>query len=626
MAPAHDNFDSLFQFLPIGAYRVAPNGRQVRANPALAQLNGFADEATHLQAVTDIDTQWYVQPGRRGEFMRLLERDGTVVGFESEVYRYKTRERIWVNENAHRVLDAAGRMLYFEGTVEEITDHVQAREALRQSQQHLQEILALVPGMVYRTVIDAGGQRRMSFVSPGVRALFGLEVGELLADGNALHRLRHPDDHERVQAETSRSVEQGQPLQTESRVVLDSGEQKWIQLISAPAPDEDGQTVRVGLIVDITGRKRAEEALRENSEVWKRALESTGDGVWDWHLPEDRIELSAQCRALFGYPKLPWTGRSVQFERSAHPDDLPAAMRARAEHLAGRSAAYVGEYRVRCHDGSWKRIRSRGVVISRDTAGKPLRMVGTHTDVTDIHEAEALRAERDRAAAADRAKSQFLSRVSHELRTPLNAILGFAQLLEMEPGSDQRQLSWIAQVLAGGRHLLALMDDVLELSSLQTGQLQVNAQPVALHSAVETVLGMLAGAAAEADVRLEAAPAAQPLAVRADRTRLTQILSNLLSNAIKYNRRGGWVRIDAHVEGDQIAIEISDSGAGLSPAQLALLFKPFERLGAAQGPVAGTGLGLALSRELAEAMGGSVSAASEQGIGSTFTLRLPAVS
>ena len=401
MVSAQDHFDSLFRFLPIGAYRVAPDGRQVRANPALVALNGFVDEAEQLHSAIAIETQWYVQPERRAEFQRLLERDGTVVGFESEVYRYKTRERIWINENAHRVLDAAGRMLYYEGTVEEITDRVRAREALRQSQQHLQEILALVPGMIFRTVIDADDQRRMSFVSPGVRALFGLEPEQLLTDGNALHRLRHPDDRARLQIETRRSVIKAEPLQTEARVVLDSGEQKWIQLISAPAPDENGQKVRVGLIVDITDRKRAEEAVRENSEVWKRALESTGDGVWDLDVPHDRVELSAQCRALFGHPKRAWKGRPLQLERAVHPDDLPETLQARAEHLAGRTAAYVSEYRTQCRNGQWKRIRSRGVVISRDAEGKPLRMVGTDTDVTDVREAEALRAERDRAAAAD---------------------------------------------------------------------------------------------------------------------------------------------------------------------------------------------------------------------------------
>ncbi|MDQ2780644.1 MAG: PAS domain-containing protein [Pseudomonadota bacterium] len=623
MPASHNHFDSLFRFLPIGAYRVASDGRQIRANPALVQLNGFDDEAEQLLCTIDLDSQWYVQPGRRTEFLRLLERDGTVVGFESEVYRYKTRERIWVSENAHRVLDEQGRMLYFEGTIEEITDRVLAREALRQSQQHLQEILELVPGMIYRTVVDAANNRHMSFVSPGVRALFGLEPEQLLADGNALHRLRHPADRDRLQAETTSSVQQSEPLQTESRVVLDSGEQKWIQLISAPAPTEDGQKVRVGLIVDITARKHAEEALRENSEIWKSALESTGDGVWDWHLEKDRIELSAQCRALFGYAKKAWTGRPTTFERSAHPDDLPAVERARADHVAGLTPAYVGEYRVRCVDGSWKCIRSRGVVISRDASGKALRMVGTHTDVTDQRQTDALRAERDRAAAADRAKSQFLSRVSHELRTPLNAILGFAQLLEMEPGDGPRQLSWTAQVLEGGRHLLALMDDVLALSSLQSGQLQVDAEPIVVTAALQTVLAMLSGAAGEAGVQVDVSTVADTLAVRADRRRLTQILANLLSNAIKYNRRGGWVRISAQTEGDQVAIAFSDSGPGLSAEQIARLFKPFERLGAARGPVAGTGLGLALSLELAEAMGGHVSAASGEGVGSTFTLWLP---
>src|SRR5690606_18688908 len=145
----------------------------------------------------------------------------------------------------------------------------------------------------------------------------------------------------------------------------------------------------------------------------------------------------------------------------------------------------------RCKDGSWKWVLSRGMVISRDARSRPLRMIGTHTDVTERKESEALRRERDRADAANRATTQFLSRVSHELRTPLNGILGFAQLLSLDPGNGPRQLGWIDQVLRSGRHLLALVEDILDSSSAQTGQLALDLGEVDFAGVVTEAWSML---------------------------------------------------------------------------------------------------------------------------------------
>ena len=614
---SNDNFSTLFNFLPIGAYRSSPQGRQLRANPALVRLNGFADEAEQLAAVADIAGGWYVDAGRRDAFMRAMDTDGRVIAFESEIYRYKTRERIWISENAHVVRDATGAVLYYEGTVEEITDRVRAREELHQ-------IMDLVPGMVYRVEMLPGDQRRPTYISSGVRALLDLEPEEVLADSQLMVRMRHPDDRARVEAESRLATESRGPLHTEMRMVLRGGRTKWVQVISAAAPSEPGRSARVGIALDISERKQAERALREQGELWKRALESSGDGVWDWHVTSGVETFSSALLALYGYADGELQARTEALDAIAHPDDVAAMLHARAEHLAGRTPRYVNEHRVRCKDGSWKWILSRGIVIARDAAGAPLRMIGTHTDITNAKHADELRFERDRAAAADLAKSQFLSRVSHELRTPLNAVLGFSQLLEIDEEIGERQRHWVRQVLHSGRHLLALMDDVLDLSSAQTGQLPMNIEPTLLRPVVEEVCAMFDLPARQAGVSLvDEVPHGDPLAVRADRKRLKQVLSNLLSNGIKYNLAGGWVRIHARRAGEQVEITVTDNGPGLTPEQQARLFQPFERLGAQRGSVAGSGLGLALARQLAQAMGGTLAVRSASGAGASFELSLP---
>ncbi len=623
MTLADDDFSTLFSFLPIGAYRASPQGRQLRANPALARLNGFADEAEQIAAVSDIAGSWYVDPTRREAFIQAMERDGRVVAFESEVYRYKSRERIWINENAHLVHDAAGAVLYYEGTVEVITERVLERQALQQSREQLRQIMALIPGMVYRVEVLPGDGRRATYVSPGVRGLLGVEPHEVLADGGLMIGMRHPDDRARVMAESRRATERCETLETELRMQLRDGTTKWVQVISAPAPGDAATSARVGIVLDITARKQAEHALREQGELWKRALDSSGDGVWDWDIVAGVQTFSSALLALYGYTAGELGADPNALDALTHPDDIPAMQRASQDHLDGRTPRYAHEHRRKCKDGSWKWVLSRGIVMARDAAGKPLRMIGTHTDITSAKHANELRHERDRAAAADLAKSQFLSRVSHELRTPLNAILGFSQLLEIDESIGERHRHWVSQVLQSGRHLLGLMDDILDLSSAQTGQLPMSIEPQALRLVVEEVCAMFDLAARKSGVSLvDEVAHGDGLTVRADRKRLKQVLSNLLSNAIKYNRPGGWVRIGARQDGGQLAITVTDNGPGLTADQQARLFQPFERLGAQRSSVAGTGLGLALARQLAEAMGGTVTVRSAPGEGAAFELRL----
>ncbi len=767
LAPdAHDGWSSLFEFLPIGAYRSTPDGRQLRANPALVRLNGFASEAEQVASVRDIGVEWYVQPGRRDEFKALIERDGRVVAFESEIYRHKTRERIWVRENAHAVRGPDGAVRYYEGTVEEITDIVRTRQALALSEASVREIVALVPGVIYRLIVEpdgrrrftyiservqelygvsaaevladsavltscihpadrervasevvrvaedgspldlefrirhtagrerwvhwrgsaagrgaddrvvragvviditerklaeieaargqvqlqqlvdlipgvvfrmrfgAGGERRYSYVSDRVRELYGLEPEEVLRDGWSLARLRRPDAAEHVAKVSDKAIEEGRELDYEVPLRLRDGTEKWIHLRSAPGPAEDGDAVRVGVLLDVTARKEAAMALQRQSELWLGALQASGDGVWDWRVQEGVEILSPQCKALYGFApdELPDTPDAL--DSRTHPDDLARLRADRDAHFQGRTARYVNEHRVQCKDGRWKWILSRGLVIERDAEGRPLRMIGTHTDVTAAKQAEVLRLERDNAAAADRAKSEFLSRVSHELRTPLNAVLGFAQLLEMDPGGcGSRQRGWVQQVLGSGRHLLALLEDILDLSSLQSGRLAMSLEPVPLDEVIGEAWTMLAAGAIDTPAlsrRFDNRVAGSGCTVLADRKRLKQIVSNLLSNAIKYNRAGGWVRVEVLEapparpgDPERWELRVTDEGQGLDAHQLSRLFSPFDRLGAERGPVAGTGLGLALTKQLVEALAGEIGVESAPGEGSTFWVRLP---
>ena len=230
---------------------------------------------------------------------------------------------------------------------------------------------------------------------------------------------------------------------------------------------------------------------------------------------------------------------------------------------------------------------------------------------------------RDAALTATQAKNAFLSSTSHELRTPLNAVLGFAQLLQLSDlGEEDREA--VERILAAGRHLLALINELIDIARIESGEFSLSVEPVAVHPVAEETCQLMAPLAADRSITISQDCPAAGLAVNADRQRLSQILVNLISNAIKYNRHGGTVTLTCQaVSSGQVSLAVADTGPGIPAADLDRIFHPFERLGAEQTAIEGTGIGLPLARAFAEAMKGHLTVASAPGEGTTFTVTLP---
>jgi len=379
---------TLLEFVPIGAYRSNESGEMLRANAALVHINGYNTEAELLKGVKDIASEWYVEPGRRDQFKTLMARDGRVVDFVSEIYRHKTRERCWIRENAHQVRSDTGELLYYEGTIEDISASHRALQGLRDSELMLREITSEVPGMLYRIVFQSGQPGRYTFVSSGVRALYGMEPEAVLQDSAVLRNMRHPQDRQRIDAQVSKALRERSPLHIEFRIILHDGTQKWLEMMSTHARTSPEGDIRNGVMQDITERKTAEIALQESEDRWKLALESTGDGVWDWYVQTGKEFFSQRCKEIYGFSADEIGDDSDALDGRTHPDDMEQMLRDREAHFKGLTDAYRNEHRIRCKDGSWKWVLTRGMVISRDEHGAPLRMIGTHTDITDRKTAE----------------------------------------------------------------------------------------------------------------------------------------------------------------------------------------------------------------------------------------------
>jgi signal transduction histidine kinase len=246
--------------------------------------------------------------------------------------------------------------------------------------------------------------------------------------------------------------------------------------------------------------------------------------------------------------------------------------------------------------------------------------------VVDITAARELQREREARAVAEetgRRQAAFLSRVSHELRTPLNAILGFGQLLQPDLTASPRQAGYIGHIVKAGQHMLALVDDLLQLQRIEQGRFEPQRAPLRAVLLLETVVQMLGPMAQAAGVTLRG-EADEGLVLDSDERCLRQILLNLGSNAVKYGRRGGQVVLAARAQAAGFVIEVRDDGPGMDEAQLARLFRPFDRLGQESSTVAGSGLGLVISRQLAQALGGTLQISSRPGEGTCATLQVPA--
>ena len=375
---------------------------------------------------------------------------------------------------------------------------------------------------------------------------------------------------------------------------------------------------------EVGERRRAEQALRESEQRWRNIVDHIPIGVVYTDLAGRIRETNPKLCELLGMDSARVCQHSLA--ELTCPEDRAADAEQLRALMAGERSLVRQRVRLVRADGSLIWVQT-GLSLLRDTQGKPLRVAGVVEDITEhLKLADAERA-RESAEAASRAKSEFLSRMSHELRTPLNAILGFSQLLTMdrEPVPSQRQLSWTEQVQRAGWHLLSLINEMLDLSRIEAGQLNLDTTAVPVAAALHKSLAMVAQAAEQRGVRLDTSACNPALTAWADDTRLTQVLTNLLSNAVKYNRPGGQVRCAVRARSPGLVdIAVADDGQGLTAAQLSNLFQPFNRLGHEHGDVEGTGLGLVISRRLAEAMGGVLTAASTQGQGAVFTLTLPA--
>ena len=428
----------------------------------------------------------------------------------------------------------------------------------------------------------------------------------------------HPDDRELVHQRFRRWLAgETSDLQAELRIVRTDGQVRHLRTHSM-LEHRGVVPVHFGIVIDVSDRRLADQALRRADE--RAALAARGAGIGTWEL--DRLsgtnQWDPQMWRLRGRAPRSQAPTAAEMLDMVHPADHEVMRRRFVD--AGHSDEIVDhQFRVLWPDGSEHWLASRSATV-RDAQGAAERRIGVNWDITAARQAEAERRDREAAEQANVTKSRFLARMSHELRTPLNAVLGFTQLL-LARAPDATARDWLGHVESAGQHLLSLINDVLDLASLDTGELRIELRPVELHILLADTLPLLEPLRAEHDIQVQLRVPA--IRLSSDPVRLRQVLLNLLGNALKYNRPQGRVTVTARTLGDRAVLTIEDTGRGMSEAQLRGLYEPFNRLGIESEGIQGTGIGLTIVKALVHRLGGTISVRSRIGEGSCFELQLP---
>ncbi|HEB59754.1 MAG TPA: PAS domain S-box protein [Gammaproteobacteria bacterium] len=407
-----------------------------------------------------------------------------------------------------------------------------------------------------------------------------------------------------------------------------NGEEYWVESTIVPFLDTSGRPYKyVSARTDVTELRKNEQRL-ELGQLYANI------GTWDWDIRSGTLYWSDRVAPLFGFMEEIHETDLDSFFNLIHEDDRERVTDAINISL-GNNVELSCEFRVVWPDGTQRWMLARGDVLRRDD-GNPLHMLGIVQDIDVRKRAEQNLIEaRDQAEAANRAKSQFLSSMSHELRTPLNAIMGFGQLLRMdaEKQLSDNQRDNVDEILKAGKHLLSLINEVLDLARVETGNIELTLEPVPLNDILIESLQLIMPLAHARAIEVVLLREDETISfsnlsedgyvVQADATRLKQVMLNLLSNAVKYNRDGGQITVRCfHSREGRIRVAVSDMGPGLSEQQQARLFVAFERLGAEESGIEGTGIGMMIAKSIVELMGGTIGIESRLNEGSTFWIEL----
>lgn len=510
----------------------------------------------------------------------------------------------------------------WNGFITDVTWRKAAEEALRKSEAGLKaaQVVSGMGSWELELTDIRGVERKTQSWSDECYRVFGYEPGTIALTSEFFFHCVHPDDRDRVRAAMADAVARRTRYSIDHRIIRPDGAIRLVHEDAIILHDEkDTRSVTMlGTVRDITEEREREEHIRLNEQRLQLATHAGGVGTWDYDVATKKIlwnDVMFQIKKLDPATFDPNTASSLDL---VHPDDRQRIREEFRRCLASDATSYEIECRLILPDGDQRHTRTSAVII-RDEKGAATRVVGIEIDITSQQLAV------ESALAADRAKSEFLAMMSHEIRTPMNGVLGFTALLK-EGALTPQQRDYVGTIEASGNNLLHLINDILDLSKVESGQIELKPSSFSLRNFLQEITILLRPRANEKRLEYgwDIAPGV-PETIETDRTRLGQILTNLLGNAVKFTTLGRvWLQASATPAPDgrwTLRLVITDTGLGIPRDSLQRVFEPFYQTDLSSSRKhGGTGLGLPISRRLARLMGGDITVTSNPGRGSEFTV------
>jgi PAS domain S-box-containing protein len=619
---SEEQFRALFEDAPVAYHELDTEGIVRRVNRGECQMLGY-ERAEMLGKPGWLFAAPEWQAESQKAIREKLSGERPLAPFEREFAR-RDGARLVLQVHDSIIRDHSGNPTGIRTAMLDITERKKAEEDLRQSASLLEATLeATADGIL---VVDLHGkiishnQRFLDLwrIPPSMSLV--REDSTLLAFAES--QLTDPAHFRRAVAETY-----ADPAK-ETLDFLEFLDGRIFERTSRPQKVGDEIVGRVRTFRDLTEHRQALQDLRASEERWQLVLQGNNDGLWDWNARTNEVFHSARWKQILGYQEHELANSTHEWESRVHPEDLPRVQLQLQDYLDRKARFYITEYRIRARDGSYKWVLARGQALW-DEAGNPVRMVGSHSDITERKLAEeALRRARDEAEAGNRAKSEFLANMSHELRTPMAGVLGMIDLV-LANGVTPQQKEYLETARDSADSLLLLLNEILDLSKIEAKRLELAPAAFSIRQSVDSAVRLFAVRAQEKGLALTSTVAEDvPDMLVGDPLRIRQIVLNLVGNAIKFTDAGSVaVRVIVQARTGStilLRVEVTDTGIGIPADKHQLVFDRFRQAdGSMSRRHMGSGLGLTISAHLVHLMGGGIGLRSEEGQGSTFFFTVP---
>ena len=635
LAESEERYRRIVETSNEGIWAIDKFGRTTFVNPKMAEMLGY--EIREIVGKSMFD---FMDEEGRAIAVNFVKNYHEEVSHKQDFkFRRKDGSTLWAIFSTAGIFDEGGE---YRGALGMITDITERKKAERKI-----AFQAFLLDRVRNAAIATDLEGRIIYLNQYAQSLYQLKPETAI--GKNIFSLTVPNSEQVKGREITVSIQEKGYWEGEFLVQRQDGSTFCAYVINTLLKDIDGNAIGfVGVSMDISERKEAEEALRKSEERYELATRAAKVGVWEWNLATEELYLDPNIKAILGYRDEEIENKLETWVEYVWEDDRQKIMQAVKDHLEGKTSEYVCEHRMIHKDGSLRWILVRGKAI-RDSQGKAIALIGTDTEITERKLAEeAILAAKDAAEAANKTKSAFLANTSHELRSPLNAIIGFAQVMLRNPDLSKEQQQHLGIIERSGEHLLALINEVLDMAKIEAGRTTLNESAFDLHRLLDDLEETFRLKASQKGLQLifDRRPDL-PQYVKCDRTKLRQVLINLLNNAIKFTKQGG-VSLRAKGKGEEargkrdenspttthplnplpntlltkIYLEIEDSGPGIAPEELDKIFDPFVQTTIGIEAQEGTGLGLSISKSYIELMGGSIGVRSQLDRGTCFKFDL----